>query len=148
RKSLAQLTFGGEPCRITSIIGPNGAGKSTVLNLICGFYRPDQGSIRLAGRELAGLPSHTVARARIARTYQTSQLFGELSVIDNVLVAMRRGRLGLGDLLAADRDPEQAALAQSLLAFVGYAGSLDRTAAALAHVDRRLVEIARALAIA
>jgi ABC-type branched-subunit amino acid transport system ATPase component/ABC-type branched-subunit amino acid transport system permease subunit len=147
-KAVANLTFAAEPCRITSIIGPNGAGKSTVLNLICGFYRPDQGSIRLAGRELAGLPSHAVARARIARTYQTSQLFGELSVIDNVLVAMRRGRLGLGDLLAANRDPEQAALAQSLLAFVGYAGSLDRTAAALAHVDRRLVEIARALAIA
>jgi ABC-type branched-subunit amino acid transport system ATPase component/ABC-type branched-subunit amino acid transport system permease subunit len=147
-KAVANLTFAAEPCRITSIIGPNGAGKSTVLNLICGFYRPDQGSIRLAGRELAGLTSHAVARARIARTYQTSQLFGELSVIDNVLVAMRRGRLGLGDLLTPDCDPEQAALAQSLLAFVGYAGPLDRAAAALAHVDRRLVEIARALAIA
>jgi branched-chain amino acid transport system ATP-binding protein len=147
-KAVANLTFAAEPCRITSIIGPNGAGKSTVLNLICGFYHPDKGSIRLAGRELAGLPSHAVARARIARTYQTSQLFGELSVIDNVLVALRRGRLGLGDLLTPDRDPEEAALAQSLLAFVGYAGPLDRAAAALAHVDRRLVEIARALAIA
>jgi ABC-type branched-subunit amino acid transport system ATPase component/ABC-type branched-subunit amino acid transport system permease subunit len=147
-KAVANLTFAAEPCRITSIIGPNGAGKSTVLNLICGFYRPDQGSIRLAGRELAGLSSHAVARARIARTYQTSQLFGELSVIDNVHVALRRGRLGFGDLLSLDRDPEKTALAQSLLAFVGYAGPLDRTAAALSHVDRRLVEIARALAIA
>ncbi|MBO0740858.1 MAG: ATP-binding cassette domain-containing protein, partial [Hyphomicrobiaceae bacterium] len=118
------------------------------LNLICGFYRPDEGAIRLAGRELAGLPSHAIARARVARTYQTSQLFSELSVIDNVLVALRRGRLGWRDLLTFGRDPEQTALAQSLLAFVGYAGPLDRTAAALAHVDRRLVEIARALAIA
>ena len=147
-KAVANLTFAALPSRITSIIGPNGAGKSTVLNLICGFYHPDEGSIRLAGRELAGQPSHAVARARIARTYQTSQLFGELSVIDNVLVALRRGRLGLGDLLTPDRNPEQTALAQSLLAFVGYAGPLDRAAAALAHVDRRLVEIARALAIA
>jgi ABC-type branched-subunit amino acid transport system ATPase component len=147
-KAVANLTFAAEPCRITSIIGPNGAGKSTVLNLICGFYRPDQGSIRLAGRELAGLSSHAVARARIARTYQTSQLFGELSVIENVRVALRRGRLGFGELLSLDRDPEKTALAQSLLAFVGYAGPLDRTAAALSHVDRRLVEIARALAIA
>jgi len=147
-KAVANLTFTAEPCRITSIIGPNGAGKSTVLNLICGFYHPDEGSIRLAGRELAGLSSHAVARARIARTYQTSQLFGELSVIDNVRVALRRGRLGFGDLLSLDRDPEQTARAQSLLAFVGYAGPIYRAAAALSHVDRRLVEIARALAIA
>jgi branched-chain amino acid transport system ATP-binding protein len=147
-KAVTNLSIAAEPSRITSIIGPNGAGKSTVLNLICGFYQPDDGSIRLAGRELAGLPSHAVARARVARTYQTSQLFGELTVIDNVLVALRRGRMGLGDLLIPDRDPEQTALAQSLLAFVGYAGPLDCRAAALAHVDRRLVEIARALAIA
>src|SRR5262249_50260088 len=72
----------------------------------------------------------------------------ELSVIDNVLVALRRGRLGFRDLLTPDRDPEQTDLARSLLAFVGYAGPLDCPAAALAHVDRRLVEIARALAIA
>src|SRR5215471_3565894 len=147
-KAVANLTVAAEPSRITSIIGPNGAGKSTVLNLVCGFYHPDEGSIRLAGRELAGLSSDAVARARIARTYQTSQLFGELSVIDNVLVALRRGRLGFRDLLTPHRDPEQTALAQSLLAFVGYAGPLDRAAAALAHVDKRLVEIARALAIA
>jgi branched-chain amino acid transport system ATP-binding protein len=147
-KAVTNLSIAAEPSRITSIIGPNGAGKSTVLNLICGFYQPDEGSIRLAGRELAGLPSHAVARARVARTYQTSQLFGELTVIDNVLVALRRGRMGLGDLLIPDRDPEQTALAQSLLAFVGYAGPLDCRAVALAHVDRRLVEIARALAIA
>jgi ABC-type branched-subunit amino acid transport system ATPase component len=147
-KAVANLTFAAEPCRITSIIGPNGAGKSTVLNLICGFYHPDEGSIRLAERELAGLSSHAIARARIARTYQTSQLFGQLSVIDNVRVGLRRGRLGFDDLLTFDRDPEQTALARSLLDFVGYAGPADRAAAALSHVDRRLVEIARALAIA
>jgi len=145
-KAVADLSFSAEPGRITSIIGPNGAGKSTILNLICGFYRPDRGSIRLGDRQLAGLPSHTIARARIARTYQTTQLFGELSVFDNVLVALRRGRLRLGELLTPDRDAEQAALAQGLLNFVGYAGALDRTAATLAHVDKRLVEIARALA--
>jgi ABC-type branched-subunit amino acid transport system ATPase component/ABC-type branched-subunit amino acid transport system permease subunit len=145
-KAVANLTFTAGPSRITSIIGPNGAGKSTVLNLICGFYRPDQGSIRLGQRELSGLSSPAVARARIARTYQTSQLFGELSVIENVLVALRRGRLGLRELLTPDHDPERAALAESLLNFVGYAGSLDRPAGALPHVDKRLVEIARALA--
>ncbi len=147
-KAVVDLSFAAEPGRITSIIGPNGAGKSTVLNLASGFYRPDRGSIQLAGREIAGLPSHSVARAGIGRTYQTTQLFGQMSVIDNVLVALRRGRLAIGELLAPDRDPERAALGESLLAFVGYAGSLNRQASALPHVDKRLVEIARALATA
>jgi ABC-type branched-subunit amino acid transport system ATPase component len=71
-----------------------------------------------------------------------------MSVLDNVLVALRRGRLAPGELLVPDRDPERAALAESLLAFVGYGGPLDRIAGALPHVDKRLVEIARALAIA
>jgi branched-chain amino acid transport system ATP-binding protein len=146
-KAVLDLSFTAEPGRITSIIGPNGAGKSTILNLACGFYRPDRGSITLAGRELAGLPSHSVARAGVARTYQTTQLFGQMSVIDNVLVALSCGRLAVGELLAPDRDPERAALGESLLAFVGYAGPLDRLAGSLAHVDKRLVEIARALAI-
>jgi branched-chain amino acid transport system ATP-binding protein len=145
-KAVAGLSFSAAPGRITSIIGPNGAGKSTLLNLICGFYRPDHGSIHLGERQLAGLASHAIARAHIARTYQTAQLFAQLSVIDNVGVALRRGRLGLAELLTPDRDAEQAALAESLLAFVGYAGPLDRPAAALSHVDKRLVEIARALA--
>jgi ABC-type branched-subunit amino acid transport system ATPase component/ABC-type branched-subunit amino acid transport system permease subunit len=147
-KAVVDLAFVAEPGRVTSIIGPNGAGKSTVLNLACGFYKPDKGSIRLAGREIAGLPSHAVARAGIARTYQTTQLFAQMSVIDNVLVALRRGRLAPRELLAPDRDPERAALAESLLAFVGYAGPLDRLAGVLPHVDKRLVEIARALALA
>ena len=147
-KAVVELSFVAEPGRITSIIGPNGAGKSTVLNLACGFYRPDRGSIRLACREIAGLPSYAVARAGIARTYQTTQLFSQMSVIDNVLVALRRGRLPAGELLAPDRDPQLATLAESLLAFVGYGGDLDRLAGTLPHVDKRLVEIARALAVA
>jgi ABC-type branched-subunit amino acid transport system ATPase component len=148
-KAVVNLSFAAEPGRITSIIGPNGAGKSTVLNLACGFYRPDRGSIRLAGREIAGpVPRTRSPRAGIARTYQTTQLFAHMSVIDNVLVALRRGRLAPSELLAPDRDPERAVLAESLLAFVGYGGPLDRLAGALPHVDKRLVEIARALAVA
>ena len=75
-----------EPGRITALIGPNGAGKTTVLNMIGGFYQPDAGSIRLGDTELAGAAPPRVARAGIARTYQTTQLFGSLSVIDNVLL--------------------------------------------------------------
>jgi len=143
-KAASGVGFTAAPGRITSVIGPNGAGKTTALNMIGGFYRPDAGSIRLGEVELAGAPAWRVARSGIARTYQTTQLFGAMSVIDNVLVALRRGRLGnpVADLAAAgDR-----AAAEALLAFVGYHGALATAAGDLPHVDRRLIEIARALA--
>ncbi|MEM9783158.1 MAG: branched-chain amino acid ABC transporter ATP-binding protein/permease [Pseudomonadota bacterium] len=142
-QAARDVGFTAEPGRITSVIGPNGAGKTTVLNMIGGFYAPDAGSIRL-GRELAGSTAHTAARAGIARTYQTTQLFEHLSVIDNVLVAECRGDLGIP--FARPPGDEARAMAADLLAFVGYRGPLDRVAGALPHVDRRLVEIARALA--
>ena len=134
-----------EPGRITALIGPNGAGKTTVLNMIGGFYQPDAGSIRLGDSELAGASAARVARAGIARTYQTTQLFGSLSVLDNVLLGLQRGRLGNPLAEAAGRAERQQA--EGLLAFVGYRGALGLPAADLPHVDRRLVEIARALAI-
>ena len=143
-KAASGVSFTAEPGRITSVIGPNGAGKTTVLNIIGGFYRPDAGSIRLGDTELAGAPAWRIARTGIARTYQTAQLFGTMSVLDNVLVAMRRGRLG--SPLAGAATVHDLDLAQALLAFVGYHGPLAVLANALPHVDRRLVEIARALA--
>ena len=144
-KAASAVSFTALPGKVTSVIGPNGAGKTTVLNLIGGFYRPDSGSIRLGERELAGSPAWKVARAGIARTYQTTKLFATMSIIDNVLIALRRGRLGsmaADAASSADRDA-----AEALLAFVGYHGSLSVPAGDLPHVDRRLVEIARALAM-
>lgn len=146
-KAVSDVSFTAEPGRITSIIGPNGAGKSTVLNLMCGFYVPDAGSVRLQGQDITGTSSHAVARSGIARTYQTTQLFGEMSVLDNVRVALRRGTLSFGTLLLPDTNAESIARAEQLLDFVGYAGPHHIKAAALPHVDKRLVEIARALAI-
>ena len=133
---------------VTSIIGPNGAGKTTLLNLMGGFYRPDSGRILLGGRDLAGRPSHVVARAGIGRTYQTTQLFPRMSVSENLLVALRGGRLGsIGSaLFGRRRDEGLHEAAEGLLAFAGYEGAVDRPAGALPHVDKRLVEIARALA--
>ena len=133
---------------VTSIIGPNGAGKTTLLNLMGGFYRPDSGRVLLGERDLAGRPSHVVARAGVARTYQTTQLFPRMSVSDNLLVALRRGRLGsIGSaLFGRRRDEGLREEADGLLAFVGYEGPIHRPAGALPHVDKRLVEIARALA--
>jgi ABC-type branched-subunit amino acid transport system ATPase component/ABC-type branched-subunit amino acid transport system permease subunit len=142
-RAASDVSFTAQPGHVTSLIGPNGAGKTTVLNMIGGFYRPDVGSIRL-GEELAGAPAWRVARAGIARTYQTTQLFGTMSVLANVLVGLRGGRLG--GLIAAEARQIDLDAASALLDFVGYRGDLDALTSDLAHVDRRLVEIARALA--
>jgi branched-chain amino acid transport system ATP-binding protein len=127
------------PGHITSVIGPNGAGKTTLLNLVSGFQRPDSGSVRVGNRDITGQPAHEAARNGLARTFQTAQPFGSLSVLDNV-------RLGL--LHGAWRGQAPAELARGLLALVGYTEAETRLAATLPHVDRRLVEIARALATA
>jgi branched-chain amino acid transport system ATP-binding protein len=144
--AVRNLTFEAQPGAITSIIGPNGAGKSSALNVICGFYRPDAGTARLGDRIVSTLRPYQIPRAGIARTYQTSQLFASMSVIDNVAIALRRGRLMPYFLSGAGR-ANDAEIAASLLAFVGYKGALECPADALAHVDKRLVEIARALAV-
>jgi ABC-type branched-subunit amino acid transport system ATPase component/ABC-type branched-subunit amino acid transport system permease subunit len=144
-RAVDGVEFRADPGRVTSIIGPNGAGKTTVLNLIGGFYAPDRGSVRLGVAELAGAPPHAVARAGIARTYQTSQLFGHMSVLENMLAAMERGGFG-SPLREAAADAASVARARALLAFVGFQGDAGASAGALPHVDRRLVEIARALA--
>ena len=143
-RAASGVTFTAPPRAVTSIIGPNGAGKTTVLNIVSGFYRPETGSVALGAAELAGASAWRVARAGITRTYQTTQLFESMTVIENVLIALRGGRLRhpfSGFSGAAERD-----VAETLLAFVGYRGACDVPAGDLAHVDRRLVEIARALA--
>ena len=136
------------PGHVTSIIGPNGAGKTTVLNLMCGFYKPDQGSVNLGARDCANLPSHAIARAGIARTFQTTQLFSSMSVIDNLLIAQRKGKFGsfLSAFVMKEKDEDLRQIAEGLLVFVGYEGPIHRRAGDLPHVDKRLVEIARALA--
>jgi ABC-type branched-subunit amino acid transport system ATPase component/ABC-type branched-subunit amino acid transport system permease subunit len=127
------------PGRVTSVIGPNGAGKTTLLNLVSGFQQPDSGTVRVGDREITGQAADGVARAGLARTFQTTQPFGNLSVLDNVRLGLLRG---------AWRGEASAAQALTLLSLVGCSGDEQRPAATLSHVDRRLVEIARALATA
>jgi ABC-type branched-subunit amino acid transport system permease subunit len=111
-RAAADVSFSARPGEVTSLIGPNGAGKTTVLNMLGGFYRPDAGAIRLGGGRIEGSAAHRIARAGVGRTYQTSQLFGSLSVIDNLALAARRGKASLRAL-------EPGALG-GLLAFVVY----------------------------
>ena len=124
-KAANDVGLRAEPGRITSLIGPNGAGKTTVLNMLSGFYRPDAGTIRIGGHAVQGQAAWRISRAGVARTYQTTQLFGTMTVAENLAIA------GGGE---------------ELLAFVNFRGDVDARAADLPHVDKRLVEIARALA--
>jgi len=121
---------------ITAVIGPNGSGKTSLINVITGFYRCDHGSVRLDGREIAGLSTHRIARAGIARTFQHIRLFQGLSVFDNVLVASERNGL-----------KEARMRAESALDVVGLTAFARNDAAALPYGHRRRLEIARALAI-
>ncbi len=145
--AVSDLSFTAATASVTSLIGPNGAGKSTALNMLSGFYTPSLGSFALGSHALAGQSALQIARCGVARTYQTSLLFNSLSVADNVLLGMCKGQLG-GLLGSA---PVQSAgarkRAHALLHYCGYRGRLDEPAANLAHVDRRLVEVARALAL-
>ncbi|MDB5988983.1 MAG: transporter [Herbaspirillum sp.] len=145
-RAVGDLSFDVPASAITSLIGPNGAGKTTALNMLSGFYKPSLGEFSLQGLRLADLPAFRIARHGIARTYQTSQLFGTLTVEDNVALALGKGKLG--GLLNASRFSAAAIRERSrqLLAYCGYEGAVDIPSADLAHVDRRLVEIARALA--
>jgi ABC-type branched-subunit amino acid transport system ATPase component/ABC-type branched-subunit amino acid transport system permease subunit len=147
-RAVTGVSFEAKPGRITSIIGPNGAGKSTLVNLICGFYPPQAGTISLGEMKIAGLASSEIARHGVARTFQTTQLFHDLTVLQNVTVALRNGRLTAADSLAPDDDEASTASASRLLSLVGYRGDMEQLASALPHGDRRLVELARALAIA
>lgn len=144
-RAASDVSLEAKPGRVSSIIGPNGAGKTTVLNMIGCFYRPSAGSISLGDKQLAGQSATVASRCGIARTYQTTKLFPSLSVLDNVLIGLRGGRLG--NPIGALESKNDVAVAEQLLKFVGYEGRSDIAAADLPHVDRRLVEIARSLAL-
>lgn len=139
---------------VLGVIGPNGAGKSTLLNLITGIYRPTEGEVRLQGKTLAGMPAHQIVAAGIARTFQTSRLFGSLSVLDNVIIGMHaHTRTGVMTALlrAAKARAEMKRCkeeAHALLKSVSQDLYERRNvlAASLPQADRRRLEIARALA--
>lgn len=137
---------------VHALIGPNGSGKTTTLNVVSALYRADGGSIRFDGAQLVGMPSHAIAKAGIARTFQNIRLFGELSVVENVMIG-RHVRTRTGFLAAlfpggatAREERATRARAEELLAFVGLHGTGDAAARSLPYGDQRRVEIARALA--
>jgi len=151
-QALTDVNLTVAPGSIHALIGPNGAGKTTLLNILSGYYRATAGVVRFGRRELQGQPAHRIARGGIGRTFQTTQLFEEMTVLENVQVGLAGPRLGgiggalLGRRAVARREAGLRDEALALLAFVGYSGSPAERARNLAFGHRRLVEIARALA--
>lgn len=129
-----------QPGQIVGLLGPNGSGKTTALNLISGVLRPDSGSIRLAGQDIAGMPAHRIARLGLARTFQLVRVLNGMNCAENVKAGLEfhspplsRGEIG--------------ASVERLLRRVGLADRAGVPAAGLTYIDCKRLELARALAL-
>ncbi len=137
---------------ICGLIGPNGAGKTTCFNMITGFYRPTEGQVFLNGGPISGRPPYEVCRAGVARTFQNIRLFGNETVLQNVLIGghlrQKTGWLAAVLCLPAHFREERAMRerAMELLDAVGLAHLAGEQASALPYGAQRRLEIARALA--
>jgi ABC-type branched-subunit amino acid transport system ATPase component len=152
-QALSDVSFRVERGRIKGLIGPNGAGKTSLFNCVCGVLRVDSGHIRYAGRDLHGLAPHRRARMGIARTFQTLELFRELTVLENLMVPVdaqaRRGLLADALRLPNARFEEHRAdeRARALLHFLGIADVAGIPGGDLPIGIQRRVELGRALAL-
>jgi len=150
--ALADVSFEVAEGEILGLIGPNGAGKSTVFNVLTGLYRPDSGRVTFAGESLLDLAPHVIARRGVARTFQNTEVFRPLSVLDNVLVGLH-SRLS-GDVFGAavwsprvareERAARERALAMLERLGLGDVAALEAGGLPLGRQKR--LEMARALA--
>jgi branched-chain amino acid transport system ATP-binding protein len=139
---------------IVGVIGPNGSGKSTFFNVVSGFLRPNAGTIEFAGRPIHALQPPAIARLGIARTFQGTRLFPQLTVIENLRAAAQlRHPAGLLDVIFGTprltaTNKAVTAAAEELLELIGLNSSAERRAGDLPYGDQRRLELARALATA
>jgi branched-chain amino acid transport system ATP-binding protein len=139
--ALQEVSFQVAPGEILGLIGPNGAGKTTLLNVISGVLRPDAGRVRLGARDVTGLPPHAIARLGVARVLQTPRLFPEMTVLENVMVGVLFATRSARPSLAAARQQ-----AEATLHFLGLGARQAQPAGSLNLQEKKLVELARALA--
>ena len=135
--ALRDVTFSVPEGGIVALIGPNGAGKTTCFNIIAGAFQPDGGRILFAGRPLAGLVPEQICAAGIARTFQIVKPFHGMSVLENVMV---------GAFHRTTRVHDARLRALALLARLGLEAKANMAASQLTLPDRKLLEVARALA--
>jgi len=140
-RAVSDVSFTLAAGELVGVMGPNGSGKTTLFNLIAGALAPDAGAIRLRGRDIAGCLAHRVCAWGVARTFQLVRPFAGLTVLDNVLVGRLYGRA---------REGRGAATAEAtrLLGLVGLEGRARLRAAQLTLIDKKRLELARALATA
>ena len=146
--ALSRVSLTVSPGQVFSVIGPNGAGKSTLFNVISGLHRPSTGRVRFAGEDITGLPPEEVNRRGLAKTFQITNVFPEISVLDNVRVAAQSRAPESGRLRSLWRrsDVDEAAL--RLLEAFGLAHRAAELAENLSHGEQRYLEICLALATA
>lgn len=131
---------------LTSVIGPNGAGKTTLFNLISGYFQPDRGRIRLKGEDITGCPSDQIVQKGISRSFQITNIFPELSVIDNIrvgLIARYKKDFDLVHSLSSSRHLLKEAL--GVIENIGLNDQKDLKASTLSHGDRKILEFGLAL---
>jgi len=150
-QALRDVSFRVAPGSIHALIGPNGAGKTTLINVITGFYRTDGGAVLINGQAANISSMHDAARRGIVRTFQTIKLFGDMTVLEHVLIGLAchsgAGFRLLGRVQAREQVARNLAAARELIALVGLSRFEQTPASALAYGHRRLLEIARALAV-
>ena len=138
--------------KIIALIGPNGAGKTTCFNCISGVYEPNEGSVKLDGRELKGLQPFQIHNLGVSRTYQIINLFAAMPVVDNLIVAMHDDlKAGFFDSMFhtpkhVKEEKEARDRAMEILTFLGLEDKALLPAGSLPYGEQRLVEIGRALA--
>jgi branched-chain amino acid transport system ATP-binding protein len=131
---------------IFSVIGPNGAGKSTLFNVISGLHPPTAGRVRFRGQDITGLPPEVINRKGLAKTFQITSLFPEISVFENLQVACQSRLPVSGRLASLWRRPDVADRVQALLDMFGLTARRDVPVENLSHGEQRYLEIAVALA--
>jgi branched-chain amino acid transport system ATP-binding protein len=148
-KALSDVSFSIRRGEIMSLIGPNGAGKTTCLNLVTGFLKPTQGSVRYCERDITGVAPHATAQLGLVRTFQKTNVLRGLTVFGNVLTARyRHGETSLWRTFLANgrrRERELRDEAAALVETVGLGGRMNADADSLSCGELRLLEVAVAL---
>lgn len=137
---------------IKAIVGPNGAGKTTLFNVITGFFHPTEGTVRFKGQPISRLKAHEIAYRGISRTFQTVELFGNMSVLENIMLGchtrVRTSFMAAGFCLPGARRKEAQIQerAVKILKFIGLADKCNHSAGSLPLGEQKILEIGRALA--
>ena len=144
--ALTQVSFAVREGEVFSVIGPNGAGKSTLFNVISGLHAPTAGRVHFRGQDLTGLPPEVISRRGIAKTFQITNVFPEISAFENVRVAAQSRATVSGRLSSLWRLPDVDRTVMQLLGAFGLEAQRDELAENLSHGDQRYLEICLALA--